>query len=82
MSAEAATAPTAPERKMTTKDRDTTLADIRRRVADCYKSHGEAIEQNEFLRFGAGLFAEMKFLLGEVDRLQKAVNKAKAPLED
>lgn len=72
----------APERKMTTKDRETTLTDIRRRVNDMYKNHGEDIEQGALVRITASVFAEMKFLLGEVDRLEKVLKKAKAPLED
>lgn len=69
----AAEATAVADRKMTTKDRDTTLFDIQRRVSDAYKNHGEDIEKNEFLRLPAGLFAEMKFLCDEVERLRKKV---------
>lgn len=72
----------AGEKKMSEKDRDTQLADIRARVKDLFQNHGEAIENNEHLRFGAGIFAEMKFLLEVIDRQAAHLKKLKAPLTD
>lgn len=45
------------------------LESIARRVDDIYRRHEEDIETNAILRFGAGVFGEMKFLLEEVERL-------------
>lgn len=42
---------------------------IARRVDDMHRRHEEDIENNAILRFGAGIFGEMKFLLEEVERL-------------
>lgn len=45
------------------------LESIARRVDDMHRRHEEDIENNAILRFGAGIFGEMKFLLEEVERL-------------
>ncbi len=44
------------------------IKSIRARVTDTFRSHSEDIEKNTPLRFGAGVFGEMKFLLDEIDR--------------
>jgi len=43
------------------------MAAIRSRVADAYKNYAGDIEDNKFIHIGAGVFAEMKFLLDKLD---------------
>lgn len=42
------------------------LDEIEARIKDIYKNHGEDIENNALLRFGAGIFAEMDWLCKEL----------------
>lgn len=61
--------------RMSAKDRETRLADIRRRNRQVHQDDPNAIERNEFVRTGAGIFADEKFLLGEIDRLRKLLGR-------
>ncbi len=63
---------------LTEKQREEKLAKIRARVADLHRSSFEDIQKNEIRKFGCGIFAEMKFLLEEIDRL----NGKAAPVEE
>ncbi len=54
------------------------LAGIRSRVKDVFRHSGEDVDKNEVRKCGMGVFAEMKFLLDEIDILS---GKA-APVEE
>lgn len=62
-----------------------TLAEIKGRVDDVYRQHAaDDIERNQVVRIGLGIFEEMRWLIGEVEKNQpsddqpRSEKKAKA----
>ncbi len=53
---------------LTPADRAKKLETIRGRVRDIHQHSAEDIKKNEIRKFGMFIFAEMQFLLDEIDR--------------
>lgn len=66
---------TAEAPKMTAKDRETRLKDLRRRNKQVHQDDPNSIARNELIRTGAGVFDDEKFLLGEIDRLRRLLGR-------
>jgi hypothetical protein len=68
--------------KMTSKDRVTRLRDLRRRNKEMFTRIPDTILRNEFIKIGANVFDDEKFLLDEISRLTRLLGKAADPDAD